>query len=315
MGMTMFTYGWGLSGFSFNFVDKAIAAINPLAAPTGGVGNEPFAQGTLVPSIENGKQIINSTLSGGRYPAITVQQGIPVKWTINAPQGSINGCNNRMIIREYGIEYRFQPGENVIEFTPEKSGKFSYSCWMGMIRSSITVVEEGSAADAAASIADIGEPNLNPTPAGVAIPTDKIMLAEILDGGTVGSRYQTITINLNDDGMEPAIIVLQRDVPTVWTINNNSLDPGNNRLIFPAYYTQLDMEQGDNVIQLMPANDFDFSTGDNVFYGYVKVVDDLSNVDTEAVKTEVENFETRIYPDAWFEASASVGGGCCGGAA
>jgi sulfite exporter TauE/SafE/plastocyanin domain-containing protein len=320
MGMTMFTYGWGLSGFrpGFNgntftarrpvsggtdgtgsgFTDRAVAAINPFASKATGTGNAAFT-----PVIENGVQIINSTLSGGRYPAITVQQGIPVKWTINAPQGSINGCNNRMIIREYKVEYRFKPGENVIEFTPDKTGRFSYSCWMGMIRSSITVVEEGQ------SVADIGEPNLNPTPAGVTIPTENAVLAEIQEEG-----YQTVKINLYDDGIDPAIIVVQRNVPTLWTINNNSIDPGNNQLIFPAYYAELDMEQGDNVIQVLPTDDFDFSTGDNVFYGYVKVVDDLENVDIEAIKMEVSEFETLIYPDAYFEA-ASAQGGCCGGGA
>jgi sulfite exporter TauE/SafE/copper chaperone CopZ/plastocyanin domain-containing protein len=297
MGMTMFTYGWGLSGFSFDFIDRAAAAINPFASNTTGTGD-----GAFVPVIENGVQIVNSTLSGGRYPAITVQQGIPVKWTINAPQGSINGCNNRMIIREYKIEYRFKPGENIIEFTPDKTGKFSYSCWMGMIRSSITVVEEGQ------SVADIGEPNLSPSPAGVTIPTESVALAEIQEEG-----YQTVKINLHDNGIEPAVIIVQRDIPTLWTVNNNSIDPGNNQIVFPAYYTQLDMEQGDNVIQLLPTDDFDFSTGDNVFYGYVKVVDNLENVDIEAIKTEVSEFETLIYPDAYFEAAAQ-GAGCCGGA-
>jgi hypothetical protein len=177
---------------------------------------------------------------------------------------------------------------------------------MGMIRSSITVVEEGQ------SIADAGEPNLNPTPAGVAISTDTIVLAELQGAETYGVPYQTVTVNLRDDGRDPAVIVLQRNVPALWTITNDSLDPGNSALIVPAYYSQLDIEQGDNVIQLMPTDDFDFSTGDNVFYGYVKVVDDLSDVDIEAIKTEVSNFETQIYPDAYFEVSS--GGGCCGGA-
>ena len=295
MGMTMFTYGWGLSGFSFDFIDRAVAALRPFTSNTTGTG-----EGAFTPVIENGVQIVNSTLSGGRYPAITVQQGIPVKWTINAPQGSINGCNNRMIIREYGIEYRFKPGENVIEFTPEGTGKFSYSCWMGMIRSSITVVAEGE------NLADVKEPSLEPTPAGVAIPTDKIGLAEIAD------NFQTVHINLRDDGIDPAIMVVQRGVPALWTINNNSRDPGNSRLIFPGYYTQVDMEIGDNVIQFMPVEDFDFSTADNVFYGYVKVADDLNTIDTEAIKAEVSNFETRIYPEAYFEAQAP--GRCCGGA-
>jgi len=55
--------------------------------------------------IVDGKQVVNSTLASGRYPNITVQAGTPVKWVIDAPKGSINGCNNRMLIQDYGIEY------------------------------------------------------------------------------------------------------------------------------------------------------------------------------------------------------------------
>jgi sulfite exporter TauE/SafE/copper chaperone CopZ/plastocyanin domain-containing protein len=309
MGMTMFSYGWGLSGFNFGFIDRLAAA----AAPSLRFGSAPPAGGggAFTPVIEGGVQIVNSTLLPGRYPAITVQQGVPVKWTITAPQGSINGCNNRMIIREYKIEHRFTPGENVIEFTPEKTGKFSYSCWMGMIRSSITVVAEGESA------AVTGEPSLEPTPAGVAIPTDVIALAEVQSAETYGFPYQSVTIKLCDDGIEPAVVVLQRNMPALLNINNDSLDSGNSRLIFPAYYTQIDIAQGENVIQLMPSGTFDFSTGDNVFYVYVKVVDDLNDVDDagiEAIKAEASGFETQIYPDAYFEAAAAGQGGCCAGA-
>ena len=63
---------------------------------------------------------------------------------IDAPEGSINGCNNRLFIQEYGVEHAFKTGENVITFTPEETGTFGYSCWMGMIRSSITVAEPGA---------------------------------------------------------------------------------------------------------------------------------------------------------------------------
>jgi hypothetical protein len=87
---------------------------------------------------------VSTTLLPGQYQPIVVTAGLPVKWTIEAPQGSINGCNNRMIIREYGIEHRFTVGANMVEFTPEKTGVFRYSCWMGMIRSSITVIEPGA---------------------------------------------------------------------------------------------------------------------------------------------------------------------------
>ncbi|MDR2802894.1 MAG: sulfite exporter TauE/SafE family protein [Treponema sp.] len=298
MGLTMFGYGLNLSDINIDFAENAFAAPKQAGFRYGGA-----AGGVSQPVIENGVQIVNSTLSGGRYPAITVWQGIPVRWTIEAPAGSINGCNNRMIAREYGIEYRFRPGANVIEFTPERTGKFTYSCWMGMIRSSITVVAEGTAYSDAAASTYAGS-GLSPTPAGVVIQTETAQMAEIAANGA----YQTVTMNLRDDGMNPAVIIMQRGVPATWTINNDSLDPGNSRLLFPAYYTQIDIEQGGNVVKLMPIDDFDFSTADNVFYGYVKVVDDLSGVDIDAVKAEATEFETLIYPDEYFEQAS---GGCC----
>ena len=107
---------------------------------------EPAGSGV---QITDGVQLVTSTLKPGQYPTITVQAGTPVKWTIDAPAGSINGCNYKMIIQEYDIEYTFQEGKNVIEFTPSKPGTVSYTCWMGMIRGSIVVTE--SAGDAQAN--------------------------------------------------------------------------------------------------------------------------------------------------------------------
>jgi hypothetical protein len=127
--------------------------------------------------IENGVQLISSKLSSGSYPAITVQEGTPVKWTIDAEERDINGCNNRMLILEYGIEHSFTAGENVIEFTPTRTGNFRYSCWMGMIRGSITVAEapDAAPADSAAAFAPQNGPPTPVTetvPVPTALPTD-----------------------------------------------------------------------------------------------------------------------------------------------
>ena len=92
--------------------------------------------------IVDGVQIVHSTLSSGSYPDITVQEGIPVRWTIEAPEGSINGCNYRMLIQDYGVEHAFDSGENVIDFIPEKAGTVRYSCWMGMIHGNICVTDD-----------------------------------------------------------------------------------------------------------------------------------------------------------------------------
>ncbi|MBQ7563378.1 MAG: sulfite exporter TauE/SafE family protein [Lachnospiraceae bacterium] len=92
--------------------------------------------------VADGIQVIESTLTLGSYPDITVQAGIPVRWTIEAPEGSLNGCNYRMLIPAYGIEHTFDFGENVIEFTPDQTGVVNYSCWMGMIRGTIHVTDQ-----------------------------------------------------------------------------------------------------------------------------------------------------------------------------
>jgi len=123
LGLAMFTQGLSLSDFR--------------TAP-------PPQSDTSTQSGEQNQddvQIINSTLSFRGYPDITVRVGIPVRWIFNAPAGSITGCNNRLIIQEYGIEHTFTQGENIIEFTPTRTGKFQYTCWMGMIRATITVTE------------------------------------------------------------------------------------------------------------------------------------------------------------------------------
>ncbi|MCR5319003.1 MAG: sulfite exporter TauE/SafE family protein [Treponema sp.] len=91
--------------------------------------------------IENGKQIVKSKLNPYRYPAITVKKGIPVHWEIEASEESLNGCNYRMIFRDFGFQYQMDYGTNVIEFSPEKSGTFQYTCWMGMVQGSVTVEE------------------------------------------------------------------------------------------------------------------------------------------------------------------------------
>ncbi|HWQ51638.1 MAG TPA: hypothetical protein VN369_07530, partial [Terriglobales bacterium] len=76
-------------------------------------------------------------------------KGIPVKWTLQAPAGSLNGCNNAIVIPEYDLQVGLKAGDNVIEFTPDRSGTFAFSCWMGMVRSSIVVTNADGTVDAA----------------------------------------------------------------------------------------------------------------------------------------------------------------------
>lgn len=284
-------------------------------------------------------QIVNSTLSIGRYPNITVTAGIPVKWIINAPAGSINGCNYKMLIREYGIEHTFQEGENVIEFTPTEAGTVTYTCWMGMIRANIYVTEQGAeaqnsaaqgsaetgaqagqeSADADEQAAQSGSAQYAgalssqsdvPYPSAYQIPTDELAIAQKTESSD-GGEIQNVEITLTQDGFSPAVIVVENGVETNWTIKNERSGEGETEeLLAVLYATTLPLAAGDNTLYLYPVESFDVSTGDNAFYAYVKVVDDLDAIDADAIRREVEEYETYVYPSSAFEGVQS-GASCC----
>ena len=86
-------------------------------------------------------QEITTYVDYGSYESITVKKDIPVKWHIIVPEGKLNGCNNEIIIPQYDISIKLNQGENIVEFTPNESGNIPYSCWMGMIKSNIKVIE------------------------------------------------------------------------------------------------------------------------------------------------------------------------------
>lgn len=280
LGVSMFNNGLSLSGFAF-----AASPYNQSSSSN-------------VAKIQDGVQIVNTTLNSGQYEAITVQAGIPVKWTITAENGSINGCNNRIYIPEYDIEKKFEIGENVIEFIPEKAGTYRYSCWMGMIRSTITVLEEGESAPPPSkeiendSNGSYDESNLyddinqKEEAAGYKIPVNNVVIAE-RTGDT-----QKVEITLTESGFSPALIIMESAIETEWIINVESLKEGMDTLLFPLYESIITLEEGKNHLYILPFLDFDFSTINYSYFGFVKVVDDINEIDIKAIKEQVSNYET-----------------------
>ena len=86
-------------------------------------------------------QYVKTVVDYGSYEAFTVRRGIPVEWTIVVPEGKLNGCNGEITVPAFDLSVRLHEGENIVAFTPDETGTIPYSCWMGMIKSSINVVE------------------------------------------------------------------------------------------------------------------------------------------------------------------------------
>jgi len=120
MGMTMLSNGLNLAGIQLRL--PGITASDASVA------------------IEN-IQVVESELDWRGYPDITVQAGVPVHWNIHADAEKITGCNNEMVIPALGLRVPLSEGDNTVEFTVDEPGVIPYTCWMGMLRGSITAVE------------------------------------------------------------------------------------------------------------------------------------------------------------------------------
>lgn len=296
LGVIMLNRGIGLSGFNTSVVLGAMPA-------SGGIAK-----------IEGNVQTVSTQLESGSYSPIVVQKGIPVRWTITAAKSDLNGCNNKINIPEYNIENKaLVPGENVIEFKPDKEGNYIYTCWMGMISSNIKVVSDikkekandSSLADNSNSQGLLGTAggccsagSKSTKFAGGKIPTDDIGVAKVQD------NQQEVTITVNDYGYTPAVVVLQKGVKAKIKFNTQKLNSCNNVVAFPELQGEINLQSKKETPWLTPGRDFTFQCGMGMLHGYVKVVDDINKVNIDDIKNEVKNYRP---------ASGFTGEGCCGG--
>ena len=104
-----------------------------------------------LPPIIDGKQVVKMQASSRGYQPnyFKVQVNIPVRWEIE--DVGTSGCTNAVISRSlFDGEIPLTPGKTSIkEFTPPKTGKYKFSCWMGMISGIIEVVEPNSSSKSA----------------------------------------------------------------------------------------------------------------------------------------------------------------------
>ena len=132
MSMSMLSNGLSLLGIGVPQVPAVTASdAQPL-----------IADGVAVVSPDGTSQQVCTELDWGSYQPVTVVAGIPVTWNLHAEEEKLTGCNNEIVIPALNLHVPLQSGDNLITFTPQEPGVMAYTCWMGMIRSTITVVAQ-----------------------------------------------------------------------------------------------------------------------------------------------------------------------------
>lgn len=113
-----------------------------------------LADRDLAPLV-NGRQLITMEALAFDYQPnyFKVRAGLPVRWEISDRGAS--GCTNAIISKDlFPGEIPLQRGQTAVkEFTPEKAGRYKFSCWMGMVSGVIEVVDESGRSGAAANSA------------------------------------------------------------------------------------------------------------------------------------------------------------------
>jgi plastocyanin domain-containing protein len=88
---------------------------------------------------ESGVQEIRITVRGGYSPdVIVVREGIPVR--LNFYRDETASCSEEVVFGDFKIARHLPPYQTTsIEFTPDRSGEFTFTCGMSMMRGRLIV--------------------------------------------------------------------------------------------------------------------------------------------------------------------------------
>jgi plastocyanin domain-containing protein len=88
---------------------------------------------------KEGVQELKITVKGGYSPdVIVVRENVPVR--LNFYRDETASCSERVIFSDFGISRELPPFKTTsIEFTPDRTGEFTFMCGMSMMRGKLIV--------------------------------------------------------------------------------------------------------------------------------------------------------------------------------
>lgn len=272
----------------------AIAGIN---VPGTNLFGPKSAQGAaaIKAEINDGVQTLRIAANGRGYVpnVLFVQKGIPVRWIIEGQE--LNSCNNAIIVPSLKIEKKLAPGENIIAFTPANTGEIGFSCWMGMIRGAIRVVDDLSTIDTTAAA---------PVPSGSGCGSgccaqpknangtapDKPPIDQLIKKSSLAGAVQTATVVVQKTELSPVLTVIDQSQPAVLNFEFISLANMGEK------YTVIEMSSGKELlsfeanskttqISIKPENPGLYGVLKNGdLLGGIEVTTDLSKVNLEQLR-------------------------------
>lgn len=256
--------------------------------------------------MQDGYQIIKMTADDRGYTpnVLYVQKGVPVKWIIDGAQ--INSCNNQIIVPALNIKKKLAAGETVIEFTPQEQD-LNFSCWMGMIKGLIRVVDDVNAVDISKENISIpkssgccGDGGANSSCCS-SEGTESIYnsditqepTARIIKKASVTGNTASVTFTGKGVEFEPLIVIINKNMPTRINFDLTGFDR------VEGTWEIVDYQQKQVVKKFMfTQKNYEFTFDqpavgtyviyqDRSFKGIIEVVDDLAKADPEKIREKL----------------------------
>ncbi|WP_058953457.1 sulfite exporter TauE/SafE family protein [Clostridium tyrobutyricum] len=292
LGLIMGNRGLALTGMSINpltYISNYLASSDNTGTTENNKTSSSFSNANKA-ILKDGVQVLNMTASGRGYTpnVLYVQKGVPVKWVVNATQ--LTSCNNAIVIPSLKKQQKLKSGENIIEFTPGDKD-LSFSCWMGMIRGTIKVVDDlDSVASSSSSSSDGSSEQSKPSIYGndiSKVPTDRLVKK-----AQVSKNNQIIKIKGTGYELEPLIVVVNKGINTKMSLDLTSFD------YYDSDFSIVDANTGAIVKEFTGKKgivDVDFNINSSGVYallvnqdllGVVEAVDDIKTVNLEEIKNK-----------------------------
>lgn len=289
LGLIMGNRGLALAGVNVN-------PLSLLISDNGGASNN---SGTTTPpsnagkaTMQDGIQVLNmAAVARGYAPNVLyIKKGVPVKWIIDAQQ--LSSCNNAIVIPALNQQYKLEKGENIIEFTPGEKD-INFSCWMGMIRGVIRVVDDLETLTPSSdnSSDTSSDPYAGPSkPSIYGDDIRKVPTSRLVAKTEVINNAQFIKIKGIGYELEPLIIVAQKGLKTKISFDLTSFDNPN------GTYSIIDGNTGDIIKEFEGKKgivEVEFMLNKPGFYGIVygqellglmETVDNIDSVNIENIR-------------------------------
>lgn len=308
LGLIMGNRGLALAGINISPLQSLSNTISVFAGEGSGNGSN---SNIIKATLEDGVQVIEMTANNNGYVpnAFYVEKGIPVKWIINGE--SLNSCNNAIVIPSQNIEMKLNKGTNIVEeFTPSDKD-INFSCWMGMIRGVIKVVDDLDSVDTSVNDPSIPPASTGPSCCAVPIdedakpnnststiygndislvPTERLVNKALTSEETQNAEFRGIGYEL-----EPLIVVSNVSIKAKLTFDLTDFDNAEGQ------YLIIDVDSGDTISSFngkKGINTVEFYTKkpgtfailkNNSVLGIIETVNNVESTDIEEIRKKYLN--------------------------